>query len=96
MAAMMEAGALAEVERLLARGLDPGLPAMKALGVASLAAQLSGALTPEAALAGAQAATRQYAKRQMTWFEHQTPDWPRLADGADAARALALLQGGAP
>ena len=96
MAAMIEAGALAEVERLLARGLDPGLPAMKALGVASLAAQLNGALTPEAALASAQAATRQYAKRQMTWFEHQTPDWPRLADGADIARALDLLQGGAP
>ena len=96
MAAMMESGASQEVERLLARKLDAALPVMKALGVASLAGQLRGDLTPAQALAQAQTATRQYAKRQMTWFEHQTPDWPRVADAGDVEGVRALLQGAAP
>jgi len=96
MAAMMESGASQEVERLLARKLDAALPVMKALGVAGLAGQLRGDLTPAQALAQAQTATRQYAKRQMTWFEHQTPDWPRVADAGDVEGVRALLQGAAP
>ena len=96
MAAMMEGGAIGEVERLMTRNLDPGLPAMKALGVANIAAQLRGELTPAAALAAAQAATRQYAKRQMTWFAHQMADWPRAADASDTEAMRALLQSPAP
>ncbi len=87
--AMVAAGALAEVERLLARSLDPGLAAMKALGVASFARQLAGQLGPAQALADAKAETRRYAKRQITWFNHQCPDWPRAAaDTEDVLRAL--------
>ena len=78
LAAMLEGGALREVEALLARRLDPSLPAMKALGVAPLAALLRGELTRDAALERAQAATRQYAKRQLTWFRGQAADWPRI------------------
>jgi tRNA dimethylallyltransferase len=69
--AMMEQGALAEVEALLARRLDPALPAMKAVGVRELQAFLQGQLSREAAMAQAQQATRRYAKRQYTWFNHQ-------------------------
>ena len=88
--AMVAAGALAEVERLLARALDPVLPAMKALGVASFARQLTGQLGPDEALAEAKAETRRYAKRQITWFNRQCPDWPRAAaDAEQVQRGLA-------
>lgn len=69
---MIEAGALAEVASLAARGLDPDLPAMKALGVPELLHHLSSELSLDDATAAGQRRTRQYAKRQMTWFRHQT------------------------
>eukprot|EP01041_Mallomonas_annulata_P027766 gene27766-49455_t len=75
---MLAQGALAEVEALLARNLDPALPALKAVGVQSLAAHVRGETTLEIALTAAQQDTRRYAKRQMTWARGQTPDWPRL------------------
>ncbi len=68
---MLEQGAVAEVEALRARRLDPGLPVMKALGVPQLSAWLDGRLSKEAAVTAAQQATRNYAKRQQTWFRHQ-------------------------
>ena len=71
---MVEQGALDEVADLLALGLDPALPAMKALGVPELAAHLAGSLTLDQAVAIASQATRNYAKRQLTWFRHQLPD----------------------
>ncbi len=75
---MFNAGAIDEVDALLARHLDPDLPVMRAIGVPQIAAHLRGDLTREEALEQAQAATRQYAKRQFTWFRHQPPpDWPR-------------------
>jgi tRNA dimethylallyltransferase len=76
--AMLGGGALDEVRRLVARRLDPSLPAMKAVGVRELAAHLRGDLTLEAALAAAQQETRRYAKRQMTWLRGQMADWPRI------------------
>lgn len=76
--AMVAAGALAEVEALLARGLEPALPAMKAIGVAEFARHLAGACSLEAAVVAAQQATRRYAKRQTTWFRHQMPEATRL------------------
>lgn len=75
---MFDHGAIEEVEALLARDLDPDLPVMRAIGVPQIAAHLRGSLTRNEALEQAQAATRQYAKRQYTWFRHQPPaDWPR-------------------
>ena len=78
-ALMLENGAIAEVERLLARGLDPALPVMRAIGVPELAALLVGEITAtEAETRGAQA-TRNYAKRQYTWFRNQPPpEWQRI------------------
>jgi tRNA dimethylallyltransferase len=75
-ATMIEAGALAEVKTLAARGLDPTLPAMKAHGVPWLMRHLAGEISLEGAIAGAVMDTRRYAKRQLTWFRNQMKDWP--------------------
>jgi len=77
-AQMVAAGALDEVRALTARGLDPALPAMKAVGVREFAAHLAGATTLDAAVEATRQATRNYAKRQLTWFRNQTPGWRRL------------------
>ena len=81
LATMVADGALDEVAALLARGLDPGLPVMKAVGLRPFAAHLAGEITLEDALARAAAETRQYAKRQRTWFRGQTPGWARAGEG---------------
>src|SRR5690606_16086175 len=66
--AMMAAGALDEVRALMALGLSPELPAMRAHGVPALIRHLRGTLSLEAAAAAAKADTRHYAKRQLTWL----------------------------
>jgi tRNA dimethylallyltransferase len=76
--AMMRDGAVEEVRVLVARGLDPNLPAMKAVGVRELAAWLAGETTRADAVAALQQATRNYAKRQLTWFRNQCRDWGRV------------------
>lgn len=73
--AMAELGAIEEVKNLLARGLPPEMPVMKAVGVPELAAFLDKTLEYQAAIAAAQQATRNYAKRQYTWFRNQCRDW---------------------
>jgi tRNA dimethylallyltransferase len=83
--AMLESGAIAEVEALLARNLDPDLPVMRAIGVPEIAAFLAGDMEPEAMIATGQQATRNYAKRQFTWFRRQTPEeWLRIAPGPES------------
>jgi tRNA dimethylallyltransferase len=77
-AQMVEAGALDEVRALVARGLDPALPAMKAVGVREFAAHLAGEASLTAAIEATRQATRNYAKRQLTWFRNQTPGWARV------------------
>jgi tRNA dimethylallyltransferase len=72
---MLEQGALAEVERLATRGLDPLLPAMKAHGVPALIRHLKGEISREEAASIGKADTRHYAKRQFTWFRHQLPEF---------------------
>jgi tRNA dimethylallyltransferase len=85
--AMMAAGALDEVRALVARSLDPALPAMKAHGVPWLMRHLAGEISLEEAASGAKADTRHYSKRQETWFRHQMKDWKWLAP----ERALEVL-----
>ena len=81
---MVEEGALAEVAALVARGLDPELPALKAVGFRELAAHLAGKAALPEALAAAQRETRRYAKRQATWMRGQMAGWPRVtAAGPD-------------
>jgi len=77
--AMLAAGALAEVEALLARNLPPALPVMRAIGVPPIAAFLRGEMDEAGMRTQTIIDTRRYAKRQYTWFRHQPPaDWSRL------------------
>lgn len=77
--AMLEDGAIEEVAALVARELDPDLPVMRAIGVPEIAACLAGEIDADAMVAAGQQATRNYAKRQFTWFRRQPPaEWPRI------------------
>ncbi len=76
---MVEDGALEEVRALMHQELDPTLPAMKALGVPELMSHLKGEASLEEAISMAQQSTRNFAKRQLTWFRNQFPDWQQLA-----------------
>jgi tRNA dimethylallyltransferase len=91
---MMSEEGLGEVSSLLERNLDPALPAMRAIGVPEIAAFLHGEIPRERALELGRTATRQYAKRQYTWFSRQPPaDWPRFAEPLDCAGLEHALAG---
>ena len=73
-AAMFEHGAFEEVRGLLARAdIGPAAAVCRAIGVPEIAAVLAGETTQQEALALTSTATRQYAKRQYTWFRNQSP-----------------------
>lgn len=75
---MMEQGAVAEVEALLARNLNPDLPVMRAIGVPDIRGWIKGDTELDIAIEKGRLATRQYAKRQYTWFSNQPPPgWAR-------------------
>ncbi|EJB07663.1 tRNA isopentenyltransferase MiaA [Rhizobium leguminosarum bv. trifolii WSM597] len=75
---MLREGAEDEVRALLALGLPAEAPVMKAIGVSQIAAMLNGEMTRDEVLEKGAAATRQYAKRQMTWFRNQMDEsWER-------------------
>ena len=80
--AMMEQGALGEVKRLAARGLDPALPVMRAHGVPGLIDYLRGDATLAEAIARGQRDTRAYSKRQVTFVRHQLPEFATVAPEA--------------
>lgn len=88
--AMVANGALNEVEALLSLSPDPSLPAMKAIGVPELTSVLRGEKSLDAAVSVAITASRQYAKRQETWFRNQMgPDWQRTpASGTNMQRCI--------
>jgi tRNA dimethylallyltransferase len=90
--AMMAAGALDEVRALAARRLDPSLPAMKAHGVPWLIRHLKGEIAIEEAVAHAKLETRQYTKRQATWFRNQLPAFAWVAPAAARAAIEAQLR----
>lgn len=92
-ARMLERGAVDEVCAVLARGLPPRMPVMRAIGVPEIADYLAGNATlAETAARGAQA-TRNYAKRQFTWFRHQPPaQWQRTEDYDATSVFVSLFQ----
>lgn len=75
---MLAAGALQEVGALLGR-YDPALPAHRAIGAPELVAHLRGGLSLDDARTRAIIATRQFAKRQRTWFRNRMGGWMHLA-----------------
>lgn len=82
---MFGSGLLEEVRALVARGLRD-CPAMKSVGYAQALAVLDGRLTVEEAITDAAQKTRNYAKRQLTWFKKEqgaqliSPPYAELAD----------------
>jgi tRNA dimethylallyltransferase len=75
---MLAHGAVEEVERLLVLQPAPELPVMKAIGVREIADMLAGGMSEAKVIERGSALTRQYAKRQMTWFRNQMDDsWER-------------------
>lgn len=75
---MAAEGGLDEARAFAALQLDPGLPAMKAIGVPEMMAAARGDMPLAEAVEAAVTATRQYAKRQETWFRNQMADWRRV------------------
>ncbi|TBA90952.1 tRNA (adenosine(37)-N6)-dimethylallyltransferase MiaA [Rhizobium ruizarguesonis] len=76
---MLQQCAEDEVRALLALDLPAEAPVMKAIGVSQITAMVRGEMTRDEVLEKGAAATRQYAKRQMTWFRNQMDDsWERL------------------
>lgn len=85
--AMLAKGAIDEVRAVLALGLAPDMPAMKAIGVSQLRRVIEGEISLDEAAVLANTATRQYAKRQMTWFRTQCGnEWRRIGAGEAGGR----------
>lgn len=93
LATMFDDGAVAEVEALIARDdVPPSAPVRRAIGVSEIAGWLTGQWSRDEALDRAQLATRQYAKRQYTWFRNQPPAaWPRV-EATDTNARLAQFR----
>ena len=93
---MFSGEGLAEVSSLLARKLPALAPIMRAIGVREIAAYLRGELSRDQALEAGRTATRQYAKRQYTWFNRQPPaEWPRFREaleGESVEESLGMLR----
>jgi tRNA dimethylallyltransferase len=81
---MLELGALGECRRFLAEH-DPDSPAGRVLGAAPLMAHLAGDLTLAAAVELSATATRQFAKRQRTWFRKRMAGWMRVDPASETA-----------
>jgi tRNA dimethylallyltransferase len=88
---MVHSGAVEEVERLMRRGLDPALPAMRAHGVPWIIRALRGEIAMAEAAEGGKADTRRYAKRQHTWFRHQAPEFQWMSPEVADERILAAF-----
>ena len=86
--AMMAKGALEEAHHVMRPGLDPGRPAMRAIGLQPLIAHLRGCLPLAAAIAEAKRDSRRYAKRQATWIRGQMRHFTTVASPAGAVESL--------
>ena len=83
--AMLAEGAVEEIASLLRRNLDPKLPVMRAIGVKEIGAILNQPDRREEFIGLAKQATRNFAKRQYTWFRNQPPlEWERVTSQLDA------------
>jgi tRNA dimethylallyltransferase len=82
---MLEQGAIEEVQALMAQNPAADLPVMKAIGVREIADMLDGGMTRNDVVERASALTRQYAKRQMTWFRNQMDETWRRIDGSPSS-----------
>jgi len=93
---MLETGALDEVSAVEAAGWNSALPAMQAIGAREIRAYLQGDLARDQMIEQGCAASRQYAKRQRTWFRNRMKSWRRVsaensADNFDYLRQLVAV-----
>jgi tRNA dimethylallyltransferase len=91
---MVAEGAVEEAAAFAARGLSPAMPATRAIGVAALAEVAAGRLPLEEGIARGIVETRQYAKRQSTWFRGRMGDWARGTTAELAAAAVRAVGNG--
>jgi len=89
---MAAAGGIEEVAALLTLEIDPALPIMKALGVREFAALLAGDAKRDEAIKNLRRATRNYAKRQATWFRHQMAGAKRVSARYDGAQDENIME----
>ena len=89
---MAAAGGIEEVAALLTLEIDPALPIMKALGVREFAALLAGDAKRDEAIENLRRATRNYAKRQATWFRHQMAGAKRVSARYDGAQDENIME----
>jgi len=91
--AMVAAGLLDEVQRLLSRGYGPALPAMQGIGYRQFVEVALGRLDPAAALALMQRDTVRYARRQLTWFAREPGiEWIDVEAAGGAERVAAAIE----
>jgi tRNA dimethylallyltransferase len=94
---MFERGWVGEVERLLGEGADPGWPGLRTLGYPQVVSHVRGEARLDETVARVSELTRQYAKRQMTWFrKEQALHWLAAEEGGLVERAAELVERRAP
>ena len=94
---MLQAGLLDEIRALLARGVSPRTTAMQAIGYKEILAALEGRSTLSAAADLCKQRSRNYAKRQLTWFRHNPQlCWLRMTGQEDFAQILAAARQNIP
>ncbi len=76
--AMMASGAITECETALREGFDPDLPSGRAIGAREIISALEGKISMQEAVAKAKILTRQFAKRQRSWFRSKMKDWHEI------------------
>jgi tRNA dimethylallyltransferase len=90
---MFERGWVGEVERLLGEGADPGWPGMRTLGYPQVVSHVRGEVRFDETRARVSELTRQYAKRQMTWFrKEQAMHWLTAEGNGLVERAAELVE----
>ncbi len=90
---MLEAGLVAEIKALLARGIPANCTAMQAIGYKEFIAALEGEITLAQAAAQVQQSSRRYAKRQLTWFRrNEKMNWIKRKTGQSSEEIFALAR----
>jgi tRNA dimethylallyltransferase len=93
--AMFEHGLVAETEGLLARGLAQNRTAMQAIGYRQVAEHLQGEWSLDETIDLVKIKTRQYAKRQLTWFRrHANASWIEIGESEDLQQVIARILAG--
>ncbi len=77
--AMVASGALNECKTVMQSGWEPSLPSSRALGARELIAYLRDECTLDEAKESATIATRQFAKRQRSWFRNKMQGWQQVS-----------------